>query len=233
MSFLKKAMANVLGVGGTKVDTVLYSSNVVPGGKIEGVIKIYGGGIEQHINKVNLTVKTTYEKESNDKKLKVNANIQKFEVSIGRMINPNENIEAPFSFTLDPNTPISTYRYKVWISTNLDIAQAVDSNDGDALNVTADNGMKNVLSALGELGFTSREIENVHSRRKIGNFPFVQEFEFVARSGIYRGRLDELEVIFLKNMYGIDLYLQIDRKVRGVGSFIAEKLSLDESNVRV
>lgn len=233
MSFFKKAMANTLGIGGTKVDTQLHSPNVVPGGKVEGTIKIYGGSIEQHISKVTIIVKTSYEKESNDKKLKMNINIQTFEVTIGRMINPKEVIAAPFAFILDPNTPLSTYKYKVCLSTSLDIVNAIDSGDGDNLNVTANQQMQNVLSALNQIGFTSREVENVHSRKMITKFPFIQEFEFVAHSGIYRGKLDELELVFSKDEYGLGLYLQIDRKVRGIGSFLSEKLSLDESNVKL
>ncbi len=60
MSFIKKTMASVFGIGGTKVDTVLTNSTVFPGGKIEGFINIYGGEVSQDIQSVYIDVKTTY-----------------------------------------------------------------------------------------------------------------------------------------------------------------------------
>lgn len=233
MSFLKKAMANVLGVGGCKVDTIVHTSKISPGQTISGVIKIYGGSIEQHINGINLIVRTKYEKESNDKKMIVTANIQKHTVTIGRSLLEGENLEVPFSFKLDDNCPISTYKYKVWISTVLDIANAIDSGDGDNLEIIPSYEMQNILGALSDIGFRSREIENISSIKRINNMPFIQEFEFVATKAPFRGRLDELEVIFSKNMYGIDLYLEIDRKAHSIGSFFAEQLNLDESKVKI
>ena len=233
MSFFKNAMANVLGVGGAKVDTIPSSSNVHPGDTVTGIIKIYGGKIEQTINAVNLSVKTNYEKESDNKKIMVNITIQKVPISIGRSLLPDENLEIPFSFILSENCPISTYRFPVKLSTNLDIASAIDSSDGDILNVTPSYRMQNILDAMSELGFRAREIENIPSLRRTNNMPFIQEFEFTAQSSPFYGRLDEVEIIFAVNMYGIDLHLQIDRKANSIAGLFAEALNLDESFIRL
>lgn len=233
MSFFKKAMANVLGVGGSKVDTILHNNRVCPGDTISGTIKIFGGNIEQYINGVNLIVRTKFEKKSNDKNIIVTQNIQKIPVAIGRSVTNNDNLEIPFSFKLDENCPISVYKYPVWISTVLDIANAIDSGDGDNIEVVPSNEIKTILDILSNIGFRRREIENISNRRRINNMPFVQEFEFVAQTAPFRGKLDEIEIVFAKNMYGVDLYIQIDRRAHSIGSLFAEKLNLDESNIKL
>lgn len=60
----------------------------------------------------------------------------------------------------------------------------------------------------------------------------MQEFVF-APTGPFRGHLDELEVVFLSQAeHSVELLLQIDRKVKGLGSLFAEALDMDESFVR-
>ena len=232
MSFFKNAMAT-LGLGGAKVDTVLHSSQVVPGGTISGVIKIFGGKVEQNIKGVKLIVKTNYEKESDNRKITATANIQKYIVEVDRTVFAEEKFEVPFSFELSEVCPISTYRHKVWIATELDIEKALDSNDGDILNVVPSQKIQNILTAFSQLGFRSRETENVQSMFRINNLPFVQEFEFVPTSGPLYGRLDEVELIISPNESGFNLYLEVDRSGRTIGGFISEALNLDESKVKL
>lgn len=60
----------------------------------------------------------------------------------------------------------------------------------------------------------------------------MQEFEFVATSGRFRGKLDELEVVVLnKSEHEAEVLLQIDRRARGLASFISEGLGADETKV--
>ncbi|MGL4760908.1 MAG: sporulation protein [Sarcina sp.] len=232
MSFFKNAMAT-LGLGGAKVDTVLYTSEVIPSGTISGVIKIFGGKVEQNIKGIKLVVKTNYEKESDNKKITATANIQKELIKIDKTIFPKERLEVPFSFVLSKNCPISTYKHKVWVATELDIEKALDSSDGDNLNVIPSQKMQNIFNAFSQLGFRSRETENIQSMFRLNNLPFVQEFEFVPSSGPLYGRLDEVELIISANESGFNLYLEIDRSGRTLGGFILEALSLDESKVKL
>ncbi|MGL4742703.1 MAG: sporulation protein [Sarcina sp.] len=233
MSFLKNAMATVLGVGGSKIDTILDNRQIKIGDNVTGIIKIYGGQVEQQINGIILSVKTKIERESNDKKKMEKTTIQKVPIAIGRSVLPNENLEVPFSFKLNENCPISTFKFNTWIDTNLDIAKAIDSKDGDPIEVLPSYEMQNILTALSELGFRSREIENIPSIRKINNMSFIQEFEFIATKAPFRGRLDELEIVFSRNMYGYDLYLEIDRRANSIVGLLAEKLNLDETKIRI
>ncbi|WP_297519978.1 sporulation protein [uncultured Clostridium sp.] len=232
MSFFKNTLASI-GIGGAKVDTILHSSQVTSGDAISGVINILGGNVEQNIKRVNLFVRTNYEKESNDKKVIATANIQKHLVEVDKMVFVEERLQIPFSFKLSKNCPISTYRYKVWVATELDIEKAIDSNDCDSLNVVPSKKMQNLFNAFSELGFRSRETENIQSIFRINNLPFVQEFEFVPTSGPLYGRLDEVELIISVNESGFNLYLEVDRSGRTLGGLISEALNLDESKVKL
>jgi sporulation-control protein len=91
------------------------------------------------------------------------------------------------------------------------------------------------MQAVEGLGFRLREVETIYAPRLGGaQSPFVQELEYVPQSGAYRGRLDELEVIFLRQHGGsVELLLQVDRRAVGLFGRFAEAMEMDESFVRV
>ncbi|WP_053366845.1 sporulation protein [Bacillus sp. FJAT-27245] len=234
MSLFNKVLASV-GIGGTKVDTKLERDTLVPGETVRGIVEITGGNIEQMIDSIYLSLNTTYQKESGDKKYNVAMAIDRFKLSEPFVIRPNEKKELPFSFRLPLDAPVTIGRTKVWLSTGLDIKNAVDPTDTDYVRVLPNKGMSAILSAVEDLGFRLREAdcEQVPYRLR-RRLPFVQEFEYVPVSGRFRGRLDELEVVMFPGEGGeIEVLLQVDRRARGLGGFLSEALSMDESNVRL
>lgn len=232
MSLLKKAMANVLGVGGAKVDAVLSNINTTPGGNVEGYINICAGKVSQQIKSVSIDVKTKYKKEADDKEFNVDFTIQKFNINVNKEFQPGEEAKIPFSFNLDLNCPITKGHSTVWLSTRLDIENAVDNLDGDKLIVLPNTSIKNILKAVDKLGFRMREVENVYDKYGFSNHKFVQEFEYYP-SPSFKSKLDELEVVLVSDFNGMNVFLQIDRRAKNLGSSILEKLNLDESNVRI
>lgn len=232
MSLLKKAMANVLGVGGAKVNAVLSNTSTTPGGNVEGYINICAGQVTQQIKAVSIDVKTRYKKECDDKEFHVDCTIQKFNINVNKEFQPGEEIKIPFSFNLDLNCPITKGHSNIWLSTRLDIENAVDNLDGDKLMVLPNTSITNVLEAVDRLGFRIREVENVYDKYGFSNHKFVQEFEYYPSQN-FRSKLDELEVVLVYDSNGMNVFLQIDRRARNLGSSILEKLSLDESNVKI
>ncbi|WP_316569901.1 sporulation protein [Neobacillus sp. YIM B06451] len=234
MSFFNKVLASV-GIGGTKVDTKLERDTLVPGETVRGIVEITGGSTEQTIDSIYLSLNTVYLKESNDKKYSVTTAIDRFKISDPFLIKPNEKKEIPFSFRLPLDTPVTIGRTKVWLSTGLDIKNAVDPTDTDYVRVLPNKGMSAILSAVEDLGFRLREADcEQASYRLKRRLPFVQEFEYVPVSGRFRGRLDELEVVMFPGEGGeIEVLMQVDRRARGLGGFLSEALSMDESNVRL
>ena len=233
MSFFKKGMASIFGIGGTKIDTIITSVNIKPGDVIQGYCKIKGGSVPQEIAGINLSVYTSYKKELDDSTVTKTECIQNIPININGIINPGETTEVPFSFVLDYRTPISMHKSKVWIGTNLDITKAIDSGDKDYIEVQPLDAVYATLNAMSHLGFNIREVENIYDNKNWSKFKFIQEFEFIANSGPYRGRFDEIEMVFVPREHYIDIYIEIDTKVRGLFSALAEVTGLDETNKKI
>ncbi len=233
MSFFGRILAKV-GIGSAAVDTVLEKSAYAPGDEVRGIVRIEGGAIEQRIEGIVLAVMTQYVRESNDAKIHRNAEIARVRVTEPMTLEPNSRHEVPFSFTLPYKTPLSIGRTPVWIKTSADIASAVDPTDEDRIHVMPSPGQKVVLEAVESLGFRLRQTETVYAPRLGRSVPFVQELEWVPTGGRFRGKLDELELMFLGDSAdGAELLLQIDRKATSLLGLFAEATDTDESFVRV
>ena len=146
---------------------------------------------------------------------------------------PYERKVIPFSFQLPLDTPVTIGRTKVWVKTDLDIKNAIDPTDKDFLHVNPNSLLNGVLNSISSLGFRLREAECENATYRLrGRLPFIQEFEFVPTSGTFRGRLDELELVFIPNSSTTaDLHFQIDRKARGLSGFLSEAMEMDETNI--
>lgn len=234
MSFFNKMLASV-GIGSAKVDTKLENDKVTPGGEVRGVVEIQGGNAEQQISDIYLTLNTTYVKESDDKKYTVTGQVERYHITESFTLKANERRDIPFSFILPIDTPLSYGKSKVWLSTGLDIKNAVDPTDKDYIQVVPNELVNAVLHAVSNLGFRIREVECEQAPNRLRRrLPFIQEFEFVPTGGPFRGRLDELEIVFFPvSLNQTEILMQVDRKVRGLGGFLSEALSMDESNLRL
>jgi len=234
MSFFNKILASV-GVGAATVDTQLEQSSYTAGDTISGTVVIKGGNVAQQIDSIYLSVNTTYIREVDDNKYTDTATIEKVRVSEPFTIEAGETKSLPFSLTLPIETPVTIGHSRVWIHTGLDIKSAIDPTDKDFIEVKPSPIATAVFNVVEQLGFQLREAECEKAAYHLQTrFPFVQEFEFVPTSGSYRGKLDELEIMFTRqNEQSAELLLQIDRKARGLGGFLAEALDMDESFVRL
>lgn len=233
MGLFDKVIASALGVGAAKVDTIVHTKNLMPGKTIEGVCRIVGGKIEQYINEIEISVYTDYQREKDDTTVTESQRIQKHVIKVESNIEPGESYEVPFKFVLYKRVPVTKHKSRAWLTTWLDIEGGVDKSDRDYLEVDYNEYMRNTITAINELGFILREIENEYCGAKLNGLKFLQEFEFVPTSGAYRGRLDELELVFIPTNTHVDLLLQVDRKVRGLMSYISESMGMDETNVRI
>ncbi|HWI50143.1 MAG TPA: sporulation protein, partial [Rummeliibacillus sp.] len=139
-----------------------------------------------------------------------------------------------FSLSLPIDTPVTIGKTKIWIKTNLDIANAIDPKDEDYIKVSPTPLVADILEEISNLGFRLREVECEQASYKLRNhYPFAQEFEFVPTSSHFRGRLDELEIIFTsQSTDSVEILMQVDRKARGLSRLLSEALEMDESFVR-
>lgn len=233
MSMFKRMLASV-GIGAAQVDLMLHQDEVNAGDMISGVVRIQGGRVDQQIDDVYAFVMTRYVKEQNDTKTQVEAAIAKFQLTGKFTVEAEQVYEFPVSFQLPAITPATLGRTPVWIQTGLDIKEAVDPKDQDQLQVGPHPHAAVILEAANELGFRLREVtcEYAPSYGRKNGLPFVQEYEFVPTTQ-FRGKLDELEMMFFPDENGVELLLQIDRKARGLAGMFAEAAGMDESFVSV
>ena len=231
---IQKILASI-GIGNAQVNTKLDRNRLTAGDVVSGVVEVIGGNVEQQIDTIYLTLYTTYIKEMNDKKYTDKAAIARFTVSEPFTIGVGEKRSIPFSFNLPYTTPITAGKTKIWVQTELDIKLAVDPTDKDYIEVLPSSLASQVLKAITSLGFRRYSAECEKAPLRINTpHPFIQEFEYRATDSFYRSRLDELEVTFINQSDNhIEVLLQIDRRVRGLGSLLSEALDLDETFVRL
>lgn len=234
MGLFNKVLASI-GIGVAKVDTKLRESQLLLGEHITGVVEVTGGNVEQGIDDIYLSLCATYTTEVDDRKVTKKAMIEKWKIAHSFVIGVGEKKEFSFSFPLPIDTPVTLGKTRVWLHTGLDIKNAVDPTDEDYIRVQPNQMMNAVFRAMENLGFQLKEAECKEAAYGIRKrLPFVQEFEYVPVRGEFRGKLDEVEMIFFPHAPNeMELLIQVDRRARGLAGLFAEALDLDETFVRV
>jgi sporulation-control protein len=234
MSIMNKVLASV-GIGNAKVDTKLNDSIFVSGEYISGEVEVIGGNSEQSIDSIYLTIYTTYERESNDNTYTDSVAITSIKINEPFSIQKGEKKEFSFSFELPLITPVTMGKTRVWIQTGLDIKNSVNPSDKDMIEVRPSKFIQAGLSAAQNLGLKLRKVDCEEAPRAYrGITKFVQEFEFIPMNGPFKGNFDEIEMTFIpKSSSQVELLIQVDRKVRGLGSLFSEAMSMDESFIRL
>lgn len=213
----KKLLAS-LGAGGASVETVLTEENVVPGGVVQGEVRIQGGSVAQQIEGLSVGLQARVEVESNDQEHKQDIEFTRqqlggaFEVQAGAVHAVQFGLEIPWE------TPVTTFLghhltgMNVGVTTELAIARAVDSGDLDPVNVHPLPAQQAILDAFGALGFRfkSADLEKGHIRGTRQRLPFYQEIEFYAPQQ-YRG-LNQVELSFVADDREMDVVLEMDKK---------------------
>lgn len=223
----KKMMAS-LGIGAAKVDTQLEKERYFAGEEVRGKVVMQGGNVEQQIDRVNLFLMTEVVKEVDDRKVREDEVVHRFNITDSFTLQAGEEKEIDFSFTLPLHTPASFGRLPIWFQTGLDIPMAVDPQDRDYIHVDPSESVQTVLTAIQhELGFTLRKVEMEYAR----SYQIVQEFEFLP-GGKFHSDLDELEIVFFPKSDGLDIVIEVDRRAKGLGGLLSEALDTDESLVR-
>ncbi|PLT28716.1 sporulation protein [Peribacillus deserti] len=233
MTLFNKMLASI-GIGTANVDTKLDSDRYQPGQTVRGQVEIKGGSVEQKIEEIYLTLHTTFIKEHDDKKYTHTAALEKLRLNDPFTVAPGEVRSIPFSLLLPNDTPLTYGRTKVWISTGLEIKNAVDPSDEDYIQILPGALVHSALLALTDLGFKLRQAECEAVSYKLNHhLPFIQEFEFIPVNGPYRGKLDELELSFLSvSEERAEILLEVDRKAKGLAGLFAEAMEMDETMVR-
>lgn len=213
----KKLLAS-LGAGGASVETVLTEVNVVPGGVVQGEVRIQGGSVPQQIEGLSVGLQAQVEVESGDQEHWQDVEFTKKRLGGAFEVQPGAQHAVPFGLEIPWETPITTFMghhltgMHVGVTTELQIARAVDSGDLDPVNVHPLPAQQAILDAFAALGFRFRsaDLERGRIRGTRQRLPFYQEIEFFAPPQ-YRG-LNQVELSFVADDREMDVVLEMDKK---------------------
>ncbi|MCX5225356.1 sporulation protein [Streptomyces sp. NPDC006553] len=233
----KKLLAS-LGAGGATVETVLTEENVVPGGVVQGEVRIQGGSVDQQIEGLSVGLQARVEVEGGDQEHKQDIEFVKVRLGGAFEVKAGAVHVVPFGLEIPWETPVTSVSgqqlrgMNIGVTTELEIARAVDSGDLDPVNVHPLPAQQAILDAFLQLGFRfkSADMERGHIRGTRQKLPFYQEIEFFAPQQ-YRG-LNQVEVSFVADDREMDVVLEMDKKPglfgEGSDSFRAFKVGLND-----
>jgi sporulation-control protein len=147
-------------------------------------------------------------------------------------IEAKQTVDFDFSFKISEITPITLERQAVWIETDLDISSGIDSSDRDYIEILPHPYVQHIFDVFANLSFELVECEQKYTDIDRRSLPIVQEFKFKPTSFLH-GEVDDIEIIFNVYNHGLEMLVEIDRKLRGVKGFFLECLDLDERVIRI
>ncbi|NUV45003.1 sporulation protein [Streptomyces sp. CAI-24] len=233
----KRLLAS-LGAGGASVETELTEANVVPGGVVQGEVRIQGGSVPQQIEGLSVGLRARVEVESGDQETKQNIEFAKVRLGGAFEVQAGAVHVVPFGLEIPWETPVTMFAAQhlrgmdIGVFTELEIARAVDSGDLDPVNVHPLPAQQAILDAFGQLGFRflGADMERGHIRGSRQRLPFYQEIEFVPPAQ-YRG-LNQVELTFVADDREMDVILEMDKKgglfSEGSDSYRAFKVGLHD-----
>lgn len=213
----KKLLAS-LGAGGASVETVLTEVNVVPGGVVQGEVRIQGGSVNQNIEGLSVGLQARVEVEGQDSEYKQDIVFTKMPLGGAFELQAGAVHAVPFGLEIPWETPVTTIDgqtlrgMNIGVTTELSIARAVDSTDLDPINVHPLPAQKAILDAFIQLGFRFKnaDMERGHIRGTRQKLPFYQEIEFFPPQQ-YRG-INQVELSFVADEHTMDVVLEMDKK---------------------
>ncbi|GHA18827.1 hypothetical protein GCM10010372_18370 [Streptomyces tauricus] len=214
----KRLLAS-LGAGGASVETELTEVNVVPGGVVQGEVRIQGGSVNQAIEGLSVGLQAKVEVEGHDdQEFKQNIEFAKLQLGGAFELQANGVHAVPFGLEIPWETPITNIAgqslrgMNIGVTTELAIARAVDSGDLDPISVHPLPAQQALLDAFIQLGFRfkSADLEKGHIRGTRQKLPFYQEIEFFPPQQ-YRG-LNQVELTFVADDREMDVVLEMDKK---------------------
>lgn len=219
-----------LGIGGATIDAILESPSAEPGGMLQGRLLIQGGSVPQEVRSIELSVETEYIQEHDNHTSRHSYVLGRYRLPQALRTQPGAKQEVPFSIQVPWGAPITVGGQQSWLKSQLDVEAAIDPKDHDEILVRPTPLQARLLQAMEKLGFSIYRAYCEKSRLGRG-VPFVQEVEMKPRSGAFRGRLDEVDVVMWPSSGNLEVLLEVDRRARGLVSFFAEAMDLDESRL--
>lgn len=213
-----------VGIRAATVDTQLAKRNFYPGEEVEGEVVIKGGAVEQRVEKIDLRLMVSIQREASTR----HYTWQTYPLE-GVVIAPREEQRVPFTIRLPYDLPISGANHHISIKTGLDIEKAIDPSDSDRILVELHPKAKAVIEVFEKLNFRLHQRDSEAASKYRSQRPFVMEYELKPVFGShYAETFDEVELAFEEIDGDLGVAMLIDQRRSG----LAEKLDLDETLVK-
>ncbi|UWZ40448.1 sporulation protein [Dactylosporangium roseum] len=212
-------MLAAFGVGSASVDTVLTTSAVQPGGFVEGHVHITGGDHDVQIEQAVLSLVTRVEVESGDYEHHAGVELAQVVAAHSFRVAPGERQSIPFRMPVPWEAPITEVYGQhlrgmvMGVRTELVIAKGRDKGDLDPVAITPLPVQQGVLDGFAANGFRFKHADVEHGRLHgvQQTLPIFQEIEFWPPPQ-HAGRINEVELTFVANPYGVDVILEFDKR---------------------
>jgi len=242
MPFFKRVMSKI-GVGSATVETRLFNDLFMPGESVRGEVAVQGGSVEQNIDSIYFKIISRYEDEveienrahdQDEIKITRNATIMDLQISEPFVINPGQIIKFDFDFYLPSCTPVTIGKTVTWVETALNIKMALDPVDRDYINVQPHPLVDAVLGSAMDMGLEIYAVTCKPAPLAMDmGLPFLQEFALRPVEGHFKKRLEEVELIFKPSNDSLEVFMEIDRKLKGFSGRFAKMVGTDETLVRL
>lgn len=165
----RKLLAS-LGAGGASVETELTQAHAVPGGIVQGEVRIQGGSVGQRIEGLSVGLQARVEVEQRDlhgNDTEYHQDIEFHRQPIGGAFELAAGAvhDVPFALEIPWETPVTMFMgrhltgMKLGVTTELAIDRAVDAGDVDEVHVHPLPAQQALLDAFGQLGFAFRSAD--------------------------------------------------------------------------
>jgi sporulation-control protein len=221
MGVVFKRLMQAIGVGGPTVETVLANPNCRPGGFLDGRVHVIGGDHAVDVEYVAIGLLTRVEVEGGDTEYSTDQEFHRQRLTGSFTLDAAARHEIDFRFDVPWETPITEvygqhlHGMTMGLTTELEVARAVDNSDLDAVTVHPLPAQERILDALLRLGFRFSRAD-VERGRVYGvrqELPFYQEIKFYPPA-TYASAINELELTFLATPRVLRVVLEIDKRGR-------------------
>ncbi|TAD99217.1 MAG: hypothetical protein EAZ97_09380 [Bacteroidetes bacterium] len=199
-----------IGIGSAKVDTQLNEENVFAGEKVYGKVVIDGGKTDQLAKKITLFLRTSMRHEDSDSPetfTVLEHNVSSNDVQI----EANKTDSILFSFVLPYQMPMTVGDTMSWIDTEIDIKLSTDPKDKDFIEVLPHTSAQKIFDAIYHLGFVMQKVDVIERNPQMQSpLPLIQSFLFTPENTGFN-KINELEIVFLPNAQGIELFMERNR----------------------
>lgn len=219
----KKFMATI-GFGSAKIELKLPKTSFYPGEVLQAQAIVTAGSIEQQVDQFYLHLDVRSEYEDDDKLKPFTATVFTYKDGLPFVIGPtNTQHFIEITCTVPQSIPLTYGRTRYTLDAGLDIKNAVNPTSKQNVTIIPTPEQDTILSALEQLGFRhKRESGNYNGRSQL--------FEFQP-TDYMRGELAELEVAFKSSPSDLTVYLEIDKKAKGLMGMLLDSLDMDERHV--